>query len=152
VDPVADSGRDTGRASDREGRADDGPAAHGRSGAHGWRARLRRTPGGRMFLQAAVFLTGLFFVLLGLVLVALPGPLTIPPILLGVWIWSSEFAWAERLLERAKKSAQEAWEKARARPVVSALVTGSGLVALGVGLYLVSRYELLDRARDAVGI
>jgi hypothetical protein len=78
--------------------------------------------------------------------------LTIPPILLGVWIWSSEFAWAERLFERAKKSAQEAWDNAKRRPVVSALVTGSGLVAAGVAFYLVSRYELVDRGRDAIGI
>jgi len=66
-----------------------------------WRDRVRRTPGGRQALRVAVFLLGLFFVLLGLALAALPGPLTIPPILLGVWIWSSEFAWADRLLERA---------------------------------------------------
>lgn len=118
----------------------------------GVRARLRRTPGGRQLLKVVVFVLGLLFILLGLVLAALPGPLTIPPILLGVWIWSSEFAWADRLLERAKRSAQEAWEQARRRPVVSALVTGAGLVVLGVGLYLVSRYELIDRARDAVGL
>ena len=120
--------------------------------AAGWRARLRRTPGGRQFLKAGVFLLGLFFVLLGLALAALPGPLTIPPILLGVWIWSSEFSWAERLLERARRSAREAWEKSKRRPVTSALVTGSGLVALGVGVYLVSRYELLARAQEAVGL
>ena len=70
------------------------------------RDRLRRTPGGRQFLKVAVFVLGLFFVLLGLALAALPGPLTIPPILLGVWIWSSEFAWADRLLDRARRSAQ----------------------------------------------
>jgi hypothetical protein len=122
------------------------------TGPRAWRDRLRRTPGGRQFLKAAVFLLGLLFVLLGLLLAALPGPLTIPPILLGVWIWSSEFAWAERLLDRAKRSAQEAWENAKRRPVVSALVTGSGLVALGVGVWLASRYQLVDRARDAVGL
>jgi hypothetical protein len=102
-------------------------------------------------LQALVFLLGLFFILLGLALAALPGPLTIPPILLGVWIWSTEFAWAHRLLERAKRSAQEAWEQAKRKPVTSALITGSGLVALGVGLYLANRYELFARARDLVG-
>ncbi|HWG93611.1 MAG TPA: PGPGW domain-containing protein [Mycobacteriales bacterium] len=117
-----------------------------------WRDRVRRTPGGRQFLKAAVFVLGLAFVLLGVALAALPGPLTIPPILLGVWIWSSEFAWADRLLERAKRSAREAWDNAKRRPVVSALVTGSGLVALGVGLWLAARYQLVDRARDLVGL
>jgi hypothetical protein len=130
----------------------DGPPAEGRAGPRGWRARLRRTPGGRHVLQAIVFFLGLFFVLLGIALAALPGPLTIPPILLGVWIWSTEFGWADRLLERAKKSAKEAWDQARRKPVTSALVTGSGLIALGVGLYLARRYQLLERARDVVGI
>ncbi|MFP5219959.1 MAG: PGPGW domain-containing protein [Actinomycetes bacterium] len=128
------------------------PARDPSAEQRGVRARLRRTPGGRQLLKLIVFVVGLLFILLGLALAALPGPLTIPPILLGVWIWSSEFAWADRLLERAKRSAIEAWEQAKRRPVVSALVTGSGLVALGVGIYLVSRYQLVDQARDAVGL
>ena len=130
----------------------EGPSGDGSAPPHGWRARIRRTPGGALVLKLAVFVVGLLFILLGIALAALPGPLTIPPILLGVWIWSSEFAWAERLFDRAKASAQEAWEKAKRRPVVSALVTVSGLVAVGVGLWLVSRYELVDRARELVGL
>jgi hypothetical protein len=132
-------------------RSVDGPSGSGGASSHGWRAKVRRTPGGALFLKIAVFLLGLMCVLLGVALAALPGPLTIPPILLGVWIWSSEFAWADRLLDRARASAHEAWEKSKRRPVVSALVTGSGLVALGLGLYVVNRYELVDRARDVVG-
>lgn len=130
--------------------ASPGPAGEGPP--EGWRARVRRTPLGAQTLKVGVFVVGLLFILLGLTLAALPGPLTIPPILLGVWIWSSEFAWADRLFERAKKSAQEAWENAKQRPVVSALVTGSGLVAAGVAFYLASRYELVERGRDAIGI
>jgi hypothetical protein len=122
------------------------------SPATGWRAKLRRTPGGRQLLHVLVFLLGLFFILLGLLLAALPGPLTIPPILLGVYIWSTEFAWADRLLERAKKSAREAWQKAKEKPVISALITLSGLVAFGVGVYLVNQYELVSRGRDLVGL
>lgn len=129
-------------------RSADAPPA----GSTGWRARVRRTPGGALVLRAAVFVVGLLFILLGLALAALPGPLTIPPILLGVWIWASEFAWADRLFDRAKASAGEAWDRARRRPVLSAVVTGSGLVALGLGIYLVNRYELVQQARDAVGI
>ena len=123
-----------------------------RQSTTGFRARLRRTPGGALLLRAVVFVVGLLFVLLGVALVALPGPLTIPPILLGVYVWSTEFAWADRLLERARRSAREAWEQARRRPVTSALVTGGGLVALGVGIYLVNRYDLLARAQEAVGL
>ena len=120
--------------------------------ATGLRARMRRTPGGGLLLRVLVFLAGLFFVLLGLVLIVLPGPLTIPPILLGVWLWSTEFAWAHRLLEHARASARIAWEQAKRRPVWSALATVSGLVAFGIGVYLTGRYDLLDRARELVGL
>ena len=118
----------------------------------GWRAALRRTPGGALLLKSMVFTLGLAFVVLGLVLVVAPGPLTIPPILLGLWIWSTEFAWADRQLDRAKASARVAWEDAQRRPVVSALVTGGGLIGLGVGIWLVGKYELVAQARDVVGV
>ena len=123
-----------------------------RTATTGWRARLRRTPGGALLLKGLVFTAGLAFVVLGLVLIVAPGPLTIPPILLGLWIWSTEFGWADRQLDRAKASARVAWEDAKRRPVISGLVTGGGLVGLGVGLWLVARYDLVARAREVVGL
>jgi hypothetical protein len=120
--------------------------------ATGWRAALRRTPGGALLLKGLVFTVGLAFVVLGCVLIVAPGPLTIPPILLGLWIWSTEFAWADRQLDRAKASARVAWEDAKRRPLVSGIVTGGGLIGLGVALWLVARYDLVARARDVVGV
>ncbi len=128
------------------------PTIGDRRSATGWRAALRRTPGGAFLLKALVFTVGLAFVVLGLVLIVAPGPLTIPPVLLGLWIWSTEFAWADRQLDRAKASARVAWEDARRHPVVSAVVTGGGLVALGVAVWLTARYELVARAREVVGL
>ena len=125
-------------------------AVRGRS--TGWRAALRRTPAGALLLKGLVFTLGLAFVVLGCVLIVAPGPLTIPPILLGLWIWSTEFAWADRQLDRAKASARVAWADAQRRPVVSGVVTGGGLVVLGVGLWLIARYELVARAREVVGV
>ena len=118
----------------------------------GVRAKLRRTPGGAQFLQVLVFVVGLICILIGIALAALPGPLTIPPILLGLYVWSTEFAWAERFLDRAKDSAREAWAKAKARPVLSAFVTLAGLAALGVGVYLVGKFDLVAKGRDLVGL
>lgn len=118
----------------------------------GVRAKLRRTPGGAQFLQVLVFVVGLICILIGIALAALPGPLTIPPILLGLYVWSTEFAWAERFLDRAKDSAREAWVKAKARPVLSAFVTLAGLAALGVGVYLVGKFDLVAKGRDLVGL
>ena len=140
------------RGAAAQARAAEGPTGSGSGKPHGWRARVRRTPLGAQLLKVGVFLLGLLFILIGIALAALPGPLTIPPILLGVWIWSSEFAWADRLFVRAKKSAQEAWQNAKRRPVISVLVTAGGLVAVGVAFYLASRYELVERGRDAIGL
>ena len=117
-----------------------------------WKAVLRRTPGGALAVKAIVLVAGLAFILLGFALVALPGPLTIPPILLGLWIWSTEFRWADRLFDRAKDSAHKALEEARRRPVLTGLVTGSGIVALVVGIYVSTRYQLVDRVLVLVGL
>lgn len=117
-----------------------------------WKKPMRRTPGGSSAVKAIVFVSGLLCILLGLALAALPGPLTIPPILLGLYIWSTEFAWADRLLERAKRSAHEAWEKAKTKPVITALVTGSGLAAFAVGVWLTLRLDLVQRAKDLAGL
>lgn len=140
----------------RPPRADASERAAGALGRRGpalaARDRIRTAPGGHHLVRAVVFAIGLFFVLVGVALSALPGPLTIPPVLLGVWIWAWEFHWAERLFQRARRSADDAWATARRRPLASALVTGGGLAAFGVGLWLVARYELVDRARTAVGL
>lgn len=117
-----------------------------------WKRPMRRTPGGAQAVKVIVFVAGLLFILLGLALAALPGPLTIPPILLGLYIWSTEFAWADRLLDRARASAQEAWEKAKQKPVVTAVVTFAGVIAFAVGVWLVLRYDLVDRAKELVGL
>lgn len=118
----------------------------------GWRARVRRTHAGALLLKVGASVLGLLFIALGLAAAVLPGPLTIPPMLLGLYILASEFDWADRLLQRAKKSAQEAWHKARKRPVTSAVTTVGGLVLAGVAIWAVGHYSLVDRARTAVGL
>ena len=117
-----------------------------------WKTALRRTPGGATAVKAVVFVVGLLFILLGLALAALPGPLTIPPILVGLYVWSTEFAWADRLLDRAKRSAQDTWENAKRKPLITGFVTLSGLVAFGVGIYFVGKYELVARAKELAGL
>src|SRR6059058_5433863 len=91
------------------------------------------------------------FIALGAVLIVLPGPLTIPPILLGVYIWSTEFAWADRLKDRAVASAREAWDAARRKPVTSAVVTGGGVLLAVVGAIAVRRYDVVDRVTGSFG-
>ena len=114
------------------------------------RARIRSKPGLREVYRAGVFVVGLLFMALGVALMALPGPLTIPPVLLGLWIWSTEFRFAKRFFDRFKAKANEAWAHAKAHPVSSAAVTIGGLVAAGAAFWAVQHFELVDRARDAI--
>ncbi len=106
----------------------------------------------RIFRRAGIFLAGLVCILTGFALVVLPGPLTIPPIVLGLYIWSKEFSFAERLFDKAKEQFDEAWEAAKRKPVQSAFITGGGLIAAGVAIWAVLHYDLVARAKDAVGL
>ena len=60
-----------------------------------------------------VLVVGVSIVALGLVLVVLPGPWTIPLVLLGLAILATEFVWARHLLQRAKEYAEKAKNKAK---------------------------------------
>ena len=57
--------------------------------------------------QIIAFSLGTFLVLLGLVLVVLPGPFTMPLVIAGLVVLALEFAWAERLLIKAKHHANK---------------------------------------------
>lgn len=116
-----------------------------------WRNQVRRRPGGGLLLQAAALVIGVAFIVLGFVLVILPGPLTIPPILVGLYVLSLEFDWADRLFQRAQDSGRKAWASAKAKPVSSALITLGGLVLAGAAIWAVGHYELVAKAKDAVG-
>jgi hypothetical protein len=117
-----------------------------------FRGRIRRKPGIRHVWRAGVFLVGLLCVLGGFALVVLPGPLTIPPIVLGLWIWSTEFGWAHRFFTSAADKGKEAWDHAKRHPVSSGLVTAGGLVAAGVVIWATLHYDLVARAKDLVGL
>lgn len=116
----------------------------------GLRGRIRSTPGISQLYRLGVFVAGAFFILLGAVLSVLPGPLTIPPVLLGLWIWSTEFHWARGLLISMRSRAARAWRHSRAHAVSSTLLTLGGLAAAGAVLWAVQHYELLAKARDAL--
>jgi hypothetical protein len=117
-----------------------------------WRDRLRKKPGTATAYRVGVFVVGLLLVLLGVALTALPGPLTIPPVLLGLWVWSTEFAWAARLFAAFARKARQAWAHARQHPVSSAAVTIGGLAAAGAVFWAVGHFHLVDKAMEAMGL
>jgi uncharacterized protein (TIGR02611 family) len=68
-----------------------------------WRGKIRANPHQRRVYRVAVAIAGLLLVVLGFVTGPIPGPGGIPLVLLGLAIWSSEFAWAHRLMHQFKE-------------------------------------------------
>jgi uncharacterized membrane protein YbaN (DUF454 family) len=118
----------------------------------GLRDRVRSRRATRHPYRVAVFLLGLMCMALGVALMALPGPLTIPPVLLGLWIWSTEFRFAERFFDSFQEKAKEAWSQAKRKPKRAAAVTGSGLVMAAVAFWAVGHFNLVDRIREALPV
>lgn len=117
-----------------------------------FRERVHRTAGIALAWRIGVFVVGLLFVLLGLALTVLPGPLTIPPVLLGLWVWSTEFDWARRVFAAFARKGRDAWKHAKQHPVSSAAVTIGGLAAAGAVFWAVGYFELVDKAKSALGL
>lgn len=118
----------------------------------GWRERTRRKPGIGHAYRIGVFVAGLLCIALGLALAVLPGPLTIPPVLLGLWIWSTEFRFAERFFDVFKRKGREAWRHAQRHPVSSASITAGGLCAAGAAAWAVMHFELVNKAQATIGM
>jgi hypothetical protein len=117
-----------------------------------WRERARSKPGLSQAYRVGAFASGLFFIVLGFALAVLPGPLTIPPVLIGLWIWSTEFRFAQKLFESFKRKAHDAWQHAKAHPVSSTAITVGGLTAAGAAAWAISHYQLIAKGPEAVGL
>ncbi len=112
------------------------------------RDRVRRLPAGDVIVHGTVFVLGAAFIALGLAFSVLPGPFTIPPILIGLLIWSLEFDFAQRWVDRAKVPAQKAWDDAQAHPVRASLMVAFSLALLVAGGILAVKYDVMGRLTD----
>lgn len=94
------------------------------------RERVRSTRSGRLAWRIGVAVLGIAVVVMGVVLLPLPGPGWLI-IFAGLGILASEFEWAARLLRfaRAQLSSWTEWVATRSRPV-QALIGVAGLVVL----------------------
>src|SRR3954453_10349256 len=99
------------------------------------RQPLRSKPGLGHAYRIGVFVAGLACIALGFALAVLPGPLTIPPVLLGLWLWSTEFVWAQRFFHPFKKKGQQAWQHSKRHPFTSTTITVAGLAGAAVAFW-----------------
>jgi len=131
------------------------PDASGRSGRPRGRLhrRLHANPALSLTTKLIVTTLGVLVMVGGLVMMVTPGP-GVLGIVLGLAILATEYAWAERWLDKAKEKAHEARLKAEAMdPKVRRrrlLVTGLGSVAVigAVSLY-VALYDWPGFALDS---
>ena len=119
---------------------------------HGFRNRIRSKPGLAQAWRVGVFVVGLLCVAVGVALAVLPGPLTIPPVLLGLWIWSTEFDWAQRLFATFRQKAKDTWAHAKRHPTSSILITIGGLVAAAAAVWAVGHFDVVERLQDLIGL
>jgi uncharacterized protein (TIGR02611 family) len=106
------------------------------------RDRVRRLPGGVLIWKIGIALIGGLVVLGGVVLIPLPGP-GWGIVFLGLAVWATEFHWAQRLLQHARRFVRRWTDWAREQPLIVRLFLGIAGLALLAGLaYLGWRFLL----------
>lgn len=75
--------------------------------------------------RAAVFVLGVALLIVGLIMFVTPGP-GIVLVVAGLAVLATEFAWAEHLLDKAKKQAAKAGQSAQRVPGVAQATAAAG--------------------------
>ncbi|MBB5628994.1 TIGR02611 family protein [Sphaerisporangium krabiense] len=117
----------------------------------GWLDGVRASRTGRLTLKIVIGVIGAALVIGGLLLVPLPGPGWLI-VFAGLAVLATEFAWAHRLLEFAKKtlSAWTDWLKRQNWPVriiVGGVTLAVAAVIVYFALRLTTGVDLLQMAR-----
>jgi hypothetical protein len=87
-------------------------------------------------MRAGIFSLGLVLNLLGAAAWLLSALLMAPLMLAGLWIWSHEFPWAGRLLDRFHTWARALWRRITARPVRWGVSTATSLSGTATAYWL----------------
>ncbi len=111
---------------------------------------MRSKRGLRELYRVGVFLIGLVFIAGGFALAVFPGPVTIPLVLIGLWIWSTEFRFARKLFDSFKAKAKDTCAHAKKHPMRSTLITAGGFAAAGGVVWAVQHLELIDKVKNAI--
>jgi len=103
--------------------------------------------------RSAVTVAGVALLAVGVVLMVLPGP-GLLLIVAGLAVLATEYAWAHRLLKRAKKQAEVAQQAAVASPMRTAgsVCFALGMVGLGILMLVIDdvAWPALDSLLDGV--
>jgi len=125
-------------------------------------ARMHRHPVTGLITKVVVTVVGLAVMFAGVVMMVTPGP-GIVALLLGLAILSTEWRWADKLLDTARERARAAADKARTmdpsvrrRRVLVGLLAGLAALLLAAALVAALGWppyteEVWDRAQNFVG-
>jgi len=125
----------------------DGPAAPSgitvppeASKSKGWnwfrQNRRRHVP-----FRVGVFTAGLVLILAGGAMWAVSALLALPPAFLGLWLWSREFHWGNRLFKAFVRRARSLWSRVKSRPVRWSIITAAGVAAAWAAYWAVGHYQ-----------
>jgi len=95
-----------------------------------WWSWFRENRGRHRLFRVGVFVVGLILVLVGAAMWLVSLLLAVPPVFVGLWVWSREFHWGHRLFRSFLRRAASLWSRVRSRPVRWAVITLGGV---GVG-------------------
>jgi uncharacterized protein (TIGR02611 family) len=116
-----------------------------------WRRKIRQNPTQLAVYRIVVGIGGLLLICLGFVSGPIPGPGGIPLVLLGLAIWSSEFRWANRLMQwfRLQLRKYRGWTRRRKLAFWFAFFACCGLIGFttmlvaGIPGWVPTRVEVL---------
>jgi hypothetical protein len=96
--------------------------------------RWRKVP--QKLRRFVVCLLGGTVILLGLLLIVLPGPFTIPLVAAGAAILSTEYEWAKKILDMGEQKVRSSGLLFRRYFKVTTLITVGLMFSLGVGAFV----------------
>ncbi len=107
-----------------------------------WWNWCRETMGRHRVLRAGVFVVGLLLMVVSAAMWLFSLLLAVPPMFVGLWVWSREFLWGHRLFRVFLRRTHSLWERVKARPVRWSLITVAGVASAWAGYWAWGHYGL----------
>ena len=97
----------------------------------------------RLFRAGRLRVVGLLLILVGAAMWLLSLLLALPPIFVGLWVWSREFQWHTGCSARSCGRAGSLWSRVKSRPVRWAAITLGGVGVACAGYWAWGHYGLV---------